>query len=327
MTWTGQSFSYGQVLTSTQMNNLQADITAQANGDSGAPQQQNAGIAANAVHQAELYTTQNVASVAVSGESEGYITPTNTQFILSQRARGGIANDFDPIGPIGSGHIGYLSASYTVPRFYFYNNDTTIRTAYCETTYVLASPPHDLGDGKIPLFVFAMIEKSTGNILRTSQDIEPPWGHALKGGKHVTDKDGNQTVIQDRRIVRGLPLTLKQAIDAGRMDEYCWAFRDAENQSRNITQAEKNAAMNKISHPFLGDMDAHNANEVEIVMLNPFSDAMQDLSAMREHDETYAINELIHEGYLVIDNEQSGIKGPQGILVPNFRWKNTRAPV
>jgi hypothetical protein len=37
MTWTGQSFSVGQILTAAQMTNLQADITALANGDSGAP--------------------------------------------------------------------------------------------------------------------------------------------------------------------------------------------------------------------------------------------------------------------------------------------------
>lgn len=37
MTWTGQTFSVGQQLTAAQMNNLQADITAVANQDSGAP--------------------------------------------------------------------------------------------------------------------------------------------------------------------------------------------------------------------------------------------------------------------------------------------------
>ncbi len=37
MTWTGQAFSVGQVLTAAQMTNLQADITAVMNKDSGAP--------------------------------------------------------------------------------------------------------------------------------------------------------------------------------------------------------------------------------------------------------------------------------------------------
>lgn len=37
MTWTGQTFNVGQILTAAQMNNMQADITAVANGDAGAP--------------------------------------------------------------------------------------------------------------------------------------------------------------------------------------------------------------------------------------------------------------------------------------------------
>lgn len=37
MTWTGNSFSFGQILTSTQMQQVQDDITALANGDAGAP--------------------------------------------------------------------------------------------------------------------------------------------------------------------------------------------------------------------------------------------------------------------------------------------------
>ena len=37
MAWTGQAFSVGQILTAAQMTNLQADITALANADSGSP--------------------------------------------------------------------------------------------------------------------------------------------------------------------------------------------------------------------------------------------------------------------------------------------------
>ena len=37
MTWTGQNFNVGQVLTAAQMNNLQSDITAAFNKDAGAP--------------------------------------------------------------------------------------------------------------------------------------------------------------------------------------------------------------------------------------------------------------------------------------------------
>ena len=39
MTWTGKTFNVGDILTAAQMNNLQGDITAQAQGDAGAPAQ------------------------------------------------------------------------------------------------------------------------------------------------------------------------------------------------------------------------------------------------------------------------------------------------
>lgn len=37
MTWTGRTFNVGDILTAAQMNQLQADITAVCNADSGAP--------------------------------------------------------------------------------------------------------------------------------------------------------------------------------------------------------------------------------------------------------------------------------------------------
>ena len=57
-----------------------------------------------------------------------------------------------------------------------------------------------------------------------------------------------------------------------------------------------------------------------VIMLNPFSAPVQELVEFRKHDEA-KINSLFTDGYMIIDNTPSGIKGPEGILVPNFRWK------
>lgn len=54
MTWTNLNFSFGSVLTSAKMTQLSDNITAQANGDSGAPKQQTAGIADGAVTAAKF---------------------------------------------------------------------------------------------------------------------------------------------------------------------------------------------------------------------------------------------------------------------------------
>ena len=78
MTWTGQAFGVGQVLTAAQMTNLQADITALANGDAGAP----------AIARKAIATTSDVLAAATNyylhtGTSHEYatvndITPTAT---------------------------------------------------------------------------------------------------------------------------------------------------------------------------------------------------------------------------------------------------------
>ncbi len=76
MTWVDLSsaFSYGSQLTSTQMQNLRDNITAMANGDSGAPSIQTAAIANLAV------TTEKIANANVSNAklktSTGSVTGT-----------------------------------------------------------------------------------------------------------------------------------------------------------------------------------------------------------------------------------------------------------
>jgi len=49
MAWTSLTFSFGAVLTSTQMNQLQANFSAVANGDAGAPRVKGAGLSKSVV--------------------------------------------------------------------------------------------------------------------------------------------------------------------------------------------------------------------------------------------------------------------------------------
>ena len=68
MTWTGQSFSVGQILTAAQMTNLQADITAFASADSGAPLLNNQAL--------EAPTNGPYGPGGVQGGSSSGTTPT-----------------------------------------------------------------------------------------------------------------------------------------------------------------------------------------------------------------------------------------------------------
>lgn len=79
MAWTNLSFAYGSVLTSAQMNNLFADLTALANGDTGAPPIQGAALDTNAkavVHSETDNTLQNLTASYATYISE-VLTVTN----------------------------------------------------------------------------------------------------------------------------------------------------------------------------------------------------------------------------------------------------------
>lgn len=56
MAWTSLTFAYGSILTSTKMTQMYDNFQAVADGDSGAPNIQTAGIAANAVTSAKIAT-------------------------------------------------------------------------------------------------------------------------------------------------------------------------------------------------------------------------------------------------------------------------------
>ncbi len=58
-----------------------------------------------------------------------------------------------------------------------------------------------------------------------------------------------------------------------------------------------------------------------IVMLDPVSDITHELAALKKAGES--VNDILHDDYFVIDNTPSNRKGPAGLMIPKFRWKNT----
>ena len=133
MAWTGQTFTVGQILTANQMNNLQADITALANADTGAPDIGPAITAANAgagVQRADLDT--NTASTA------GTINDVTAQDIALN------AYAFFPMihtDNQGNLHVtGHITdgADPDAPRFAFYNNSGSVKNYDVDYRYIQA---------------------------------------------------------------------------------------------------------------------------------------------------------------------------------------------
>lgn len=113
-------------------------------------------------------------------------------------------------------------------------------------------------------------------------------------------------------------LTKDEAIKAGRLSEYIQAFHEAEELLEEITQETKQKDMGIIPHPFLV------GSGETVVLLDPVNDETHKLAEMCSKYDEFSINELLHEGYLEISNEQINRKGPPGVQVVSYKWRNTK---
>ena len=82
-----------------------------------------------------------------------------------------------------------------------------------------------------------------------------------------------------------------------------------------ITHAIKNADMPLVPHPFIGN----NLTGLTVVLLDTicqFGDAMHAI-----HGAGASVSELLHGGYLAIDNTPLDATAPNGVIVCGANWK------
>ena len=195
----------------------------------------------------------------------------------------------------------------------------TINPIYIQEYYVQASPPYNLGDGEIPLFIFLLLDSSDIN-LAISTSPEAPWHY--NGPTNIkADFYRNGKGYRLRRDMSAVPFTLEDAkSDPVKLDEYMAAFKAAPIIEEEITQSIKNADMPLIPHPFMGN----DLSGKTVVMLDPVCDLMWHLADMCECHDKFNLNELLHEGHIVVNNQPLNRAGPPGVPVVGFKWKNTR---
>lgn len=181
---------------------------------------------------------------------------------------------------------------------------------YARTRYIQASPPYDLGDGEIPLFIFALVENTTGNIDMISASPDAPWHHNGPTNTMADFYDKKGVGYQNRKLITPEISKLK-----GR--ERVEAIATLKTNPVEVTQAIKQQDMPLLPHPFIDTpLDNHT-----VVLLDPVADLTLQLFEYHEVGEN--INELLHEGYLKIGNESCGRCGPPGVLDVSCKWKKT----
>ena len=257
-------------------------------------------IGSTAVHTSEL----NTSTASVSTSSILNFTMTGGMYVFAPQFR--VSTGTGYFYGTGSTTNANTSSTGFITACSIAASGNTI---YSQWRYVAASPPHDMGDGDIPAFIYAVIDNATGDIESISSAADPVWlangptdamptirkkNGLFKRIKEIPPEFENMNKLERARAVAALP--------------------DIEIE---ITEQLKHADMDIVPHPFI-DNDLSGKT---VVMLDPVSDTVRELSEIESCGED--IHDIIRGGYLKIGN--TGLKRvtPAGLLIPATTWKKT----
>jgi len=192
---------------------------------------------------------------------------------------------------------------------------------YASQRYATASPPYNLGNGDIPLFVFGVIDSTTKQVLMTYVAQDPPWaynGPTDIRPDYIDPVTGKK--YKRRKDFSGIPVSFRnkktREIPFAQRDAYALAIKNAPDVLVEIDQSLKNFDMPLIPHPFLGN----NLTGKTIVLLDPVGAMLERLYNL--HDQGESVGELLHGGYLYIDNVPLvGVSLPPGVAAHKVNWK------
>ncbi len=331
MTWTGQSFSEGQVLTAVNLNNLQNDITAQANGDSGAPKNALASMASNSVDRSQIVSsavTQSKLSTAMSEVSDATAGPTDIAL------PGGEYGFYPQVKSAASSSHQFIIADDFSGTSYVTNiaidRQTGSGTGSAQHRYIQASPPYDLGDGQIPLFIFLLLDNN-GKIVATYVAPEAPWHlngvtdiraeRYADGKSYRMVKDLPANLLAQRPMVETIKVKMRasQVIDGverALLRDFFSATAGLPLVEEEITQEMKQADMDSIPHPFM----ANDLTDRTVVLLDPLSGITLNLLELMQLSE-FEVTEILMGDFFNISNTALTRQGPAGVMQVGFSWR------
>ncbi len=321
MAYSFQTFTLSQVLTAAQMNQVEVNIRDHAHGVAGvvtitsaagftAGVVDQAAIGAAAVGQGELKTTTG--EVSTGGTTPTPLTLPGGEYGFFPQVRhstGGGGGAHTVLFGNGTEQATGSTSYVTIVML----NVGSSGQAYAQQRYVQASPPYDLGNGDIPLFIFLAV-RPDGSIAHGYLAEDPPW--ANNGPTDIrADYFRNGKAFQRRKV---LPFTCDVFAKANAVEQQdlLLALADAADTEVEITQQIKQADMPLIPHPFMG------ATGLSIILIDPVSNLCRGLHELHASGES--VLELFHGGNFILDNEAiKDIYAPPGVLPVKARWKLT----
>lgn len=276
-------------------------------------------IASGAVHRSELETATASGSTNITSDSSNDVALTGGDYSWWT----GSGEEYQGTGQIVFGHgdtaagvlgLYNLSANRSL---LFYRNER----------YIQSSPPYDMGDGEIPLFIFLLIDNATGEPCCIEVAQDPTW--AYHGPTDITPDRMDKAMGRKYKRVRmiedsGLTPSQARLVNAELFNEYRRGRKALETHEIEIDATFKNSDMNIASNPWVYNKPDYFAGKTP-VLLNPFASPMQHLYDLQSEVHASEVRDLIQENHFSIKNESLNLKGPQGVQVVDFDWRKTMA--
>lgn len=186
-------------------------------------------------------------------------------------------------------------------------------------SYLDASPPYDLGDGEIPLFVY-LKQLPGGALEEMTCNTSPPWYDSADSPVVRRDLAPDGTTRKFRSI-RALPPKPTDWSDKTARSAYLAALRTptqdlAPEEMEEITPATKNERMIDRPHPFMSVQPTH-----RVALIEPAGDFAHQLAAI--HDDGGNVLSLLQHGYIELTDDLPTRAGPPGVTILGARWRNT----
>lgn len=259
-------------------------------------------LAAAAVGQAQLKTTTAAGAVlvgAVSGVTYSLAGGTYSLWTAGAEGAGFAFGHSDT----AAGVLGLINTDSNGGRYF-----------WVDERYVQASPPYDLGDGHIPLFIWLWLD-SLGALRGHQIAQDPPW--AYHGPTDIRPQyTRNGKPYRAVATTDGIEITQARR-DRAKLARLLAGTADVIMVEQEIDNAWKNRDMPEWPHPFVGNDLAGTS----IVLVDPMSPLVERLRTIQETEGARAVSELLRDGWLEVDNLPLQRATPPGVLAVSARLK------
>ena len=190
-------------------------------------------------------------------------------------------------------------------------------TGSCDNRYVDASPPYDLGNGEIDVFVWLRLN-AEGDITGMRVSHTPPWvfNGPTKASpdrvSRVVSEDGSESFV--KKFVNVQQDILLPPWKGGDLDKWEDSINNPKMVEVEIDQAVKNADMDLIPHPFVTLREGEH-----VILIDPTSSINDTLANMHRNKKEKVID-IFMDGYVDFSESANSV-APSGVEIRKAKWK------